>query len=158
MIFFPMHERKICILIDKQGVLSNTIKFTVNHIANANDDLIVLNARKTTQDYPVIPPYGFGIEQAQLLKLEKYFQQQSYKLLKSAVDYLNNKGLRAKGISVGGEIKEAIQLKINELKPDLVIMGKRDLNAFKRIFLGSVSEYMIKYMDVAMIIVPDDLE
>lgn len=56
----------------------------------------------------------------------------------------------------GGEVGAAICKCCEENKADIIVMGSRGLNALRRTFLGSVSDYVIHHTNVAVTIVPKE--
>ncbi|ORX80442.1 adenine nucleotide alpha hydrolases-like protein, partial [Anaeromyces robustus] len=58
-----------------------------------------------------------------------------------------------KAVSMKGEPKIEIVRKANEIGADLLIMGSRGMGSFKKMFVGSVSEYCVNNADCPVLIV-----
>jgi hypothetical protein len=77
--------------------------------------------------------------------MEVQLREFSHNLLKSTAHEFTKELIHVRAISLRGGLylfytdpREEIEHKIASLKPDLVIMGSRGLNAFSRVVLGSV--------------------
>ena len=57
-----------------------------------------------------------------------------------------------------GDPRDELVRKASELKACAIIMGSRGLGAFKRTFLGSVSDYVVHHSEVPVIIVKGPAE
>jgi nucleotide-binding universal stress UspA family protein len=53
-----------------------------------------------------------------------------------------------------GEARRELEHKINELKPDLVVMDSRGLSNLSRVVLGSVTDHLVHHLNVPVMIVP----
>ena len=62
--------------------------------------------------------------------------------------------LAKKTLLTTGKPGEAICNKAKECKADMIVMGSRGLNAVRRTFVGSVSDYVLHHASVPITIVP----
>ncbi len=109
-------------------------------------------------------PY-FDYSQPDLLSIPSQFNQEIYKMREAAVrkrleDWRTQaagQGVELEprmriGASVFGEIMEEIQ----ELQPDLIIMGRRGRTGLNRLLMGSVTARVIGHSPVNVLVVPKD--
>ena len=75
-------------------------------------------------------------------------------MLEKAVEKFKSAGINVNAISIAGDARQVIEAKIEELKPNFVIMGSRSLGPVDRVLVGSVSEHMLHYLSMPVIIVP----
>jgi hypothetical protein len=115
--------RIICVPIDKTSDTNQIIDHTIKNIATVNDHVILIHGRDTTDDYPTTTPFvGYGISSITLMRLEKSFRDDSERLLQSNIEKFNAKNIVVRGVSVK---RNWIERKINELDPNLVVIGRR---------------------------------
>lgn len=66
----------------------------------------------------------------------------------------SNKVAHAEFVLVGGpSVKEALVDKIEEVDPDLCVVGSRGLGAVKRLFLGSFSNFVVHHVKCDVLVV-----
>jgi len=53
----------------------------------------------------------------------------------------------------GGDAKSAVPQKVKELEVGTLVLGSRGLNAIERWFLGSFSDYCLKHVNCAVVVV-----
>ena len=135
-----------------------------NFIRLDGKDLVVL----TTVREPVLVPGSMGYmdfgdyiaeaeEQARLRAhaLIKKYGQEILKHFNLPSANANGK-LTVKGVVMRGDPRDELVRKAQELNACALIIGSRGLGAFKRAFLGSVSDYVAHHADVPVIIVKSD--
>jgi len=86
-------------------------------------------------------------EKAEKLKLTAQAVLDKYKTL------LNQEGIPAKYVCVGGEPSKIIIQAVEDTKYDLIIMGSRKLNKAKELLWGSVSDKVTRLVDVPVLVI-----
>ena len=137
--------RVICVPVDHSPSSAHTVEFVLAKIVNQSSDLVVLlNVRPPAfNEYSVDLGYPYVIPAVDIDKAEQSLRQNSHELLKTVAKQFQSKDIHCKAISLRGEAREELTLKIEDLKPDFVVLGSRGLNTFSRLFLGSVSEVIV---------------
>jgi nucleotide-binding universal stress UspA family protein len=74
-------------------------------------------------------------------------------LAAEAVQALLDEGIRARGLVVKGEPADAILESITLENVDLVVMGRRGARSVRGVVMGSVSERVIRYAEVPVLVV-----
>jgi nucleotide-binding universal stress UspA family protein len=74
-------------------------------------------------------------------------------LATETVQLLLDKGLRARGIVVRGEPSDAILETVAQESADLVVIGRRHHGSVRGVVMGSVSERIIRYAEVPVLVV-----
>jgi len=100
---------------------------------------------------PMIPaPYAEGIS---TVDLTQSMEQAAIRQMTRLVAKVKAKGIKAQGSVVQGQIKDAIERFLEDLKPDLITMGTHNKSALERWFMGSVTEWMIRHSPVPVLTV-----
>ncbi|KAJ3255779.1 hypothetical protein HK103_006037 [Boothiomyces macroporosus] len=81
-------------------------------------------------------------------------KQDACHMLKAYSDLIKQAGIHHTCISLIGNPKEELLNWIEKHNPTLVVMGNRGLGAIKKMFLGSVSQYLLDNAKVPITIVP----
>ncbi|ONK81891.1 uncharacterized protein A4U43_C01F33920 [Asparagus officinalis] len=69
-------------------------------------------------------------------------EQNTNKLLGRALQVCKERKVEAETLISDGDPKEMICQAVEQIHPDLVVVGSRGLSKFRRAFLGSVSDYV----------------
>ena len=105
---------------------------------------------------PMIPaPYADGIS---TVDLTRSMEQAAIRQMTRLVAKVKAKGIKAQGSVVQGQIKDAIERVLADLKPDLVTMGTHNKSTLERWFMGSVTEWMIRHSPVPVLAVAPKAE
>lgn len=117
-------RRIICLPIDKTAETKHIIEYTITNIATPNDHVILIHGRDTTDDYPTKAPFlRYGISTITMMRIEKFFNEDSERLLSSSIEKFVTMNIVVRGISVK---RNRIASTINELDPNLVVIGRRE--------------------------------
>ena len=149
-------SRVICVPIDHSPSSTHTVTFVVDKIINPSTDLVVLlNVRPPAfNDYSADLGFPYVIPAVDIDKAEQALREKSHQLLKQVASKFQLKNVHCRAISLRGEAREELTLKIEDLKPDFCVLGTRGLNTFSRLFLGSVSEHLVHHLKVPVMVVP----
>ena len=79
-------------------------------------------------------------------------QEDATELAEEAATLLIQRGNRARGIVVRGDPVQAILETIDSEEPDVVVIGRRGLNQFEGVMLGSVSQRVASHARVPVLL------
>ena len=79
-------------------------------------------------------------------------QQDATELAEEAAGLLIQRGNRARGIVVRGDPVQAILETIDAEEPDLIVIGRRGLNQFEGVMLGSVSQRVASHARIPVLL------
>jgi nucleotide-binding universal stress UspA family protein len=94
--------------------------------------------------------YAEGIS---TVDLTRSMEQAAIRQMTRLVAKVKAKGIKVQGNVMQGQIKDAIEHVLAELKPDLVTMGTHNKTTLERWFMGSVTEWMIRHSPVPVLAV-----
>lgn len=142
---------KIMVAVDGSSEAELAFKKAVN-VANRNDAELVLAHVIDTRAFQTVSSFdGMLAEQATemakqtLADYETYAKDHGVKHLTQVIEYGSPKPIIAKEIPEDHEV-------------DLIMLGATGLNAVERLFIGSVSEYVIRNASCDVLVVRTDLE
>jgi universal stress protein A len=100
---------------------------------------------------PVIPnAYAEGIN---TVELTRSMEEASTRQMEKLVARVKARGIQVDGSVVTGPVKDVIQQKISEMKPDLITMGTHNRGTLERWFMGSVTQWLIHHSPVPVLTV-----
>ena len=143
--------QRIMVAVDGSSESELAFKKAVN-VAQRNDSELVLAHVIDTRAFQTVSSFdGMLAEQAtemarQTLKdYEDYARKHQVTAVKTVIEYGSPKPIIAKQLPEDHDI-------------DLIMIGATGLNAVERIFIGSVSEYVIRHAGCDVLVVRTDLE
>ncbi|CAG8515891.1 1319_t:CDS:2 [Ambispora leptoticha] len=153
-----MSRRKVVLALDPASEEANyTVEWIIeNFLKPEKDDVYLVSALPLTSDFEATE-LGMNINYAAeyIMNWEKEIEQ---KTRDSLQEYVNK--LQLSNISVTLEI---VKSKIDtsnvivdyteQMKADVLIMGSRDLSTWKRLFVGSFSDYCQQHAHCPVLIV-----
>ncbi|KAJ3118185.1 hypothetical protein HDU96_003472 [Phlyctochytrium bullatum] len=145
-------QRIICIALDASKYSEHAFNWAVENVVRAEtDQLVLLNVRPAVS-LPAV--YGtlyvdFGKE---FEAIEAANKKESHDLLRAYAQKLPPNKYNVRGVALRGDPRDEIAYKVDDLKADMLIVGSRGLGAFKRVLLGSVSEYLVHHLSCPVII------
>jgi len=92
-----------------------------------------------------------------LTELEEHLLSKGTVQLKAVEARFADSGVPFRGIIEKGKPAEVILKVAEEQACDLIVMGSRQINPVQRIFLGSVSNYVVNHSQIPVLIVPSHL-
>lgn len=143
--------RKIMVAVDGSEEAELAFKKAVN-VANRNKAELLLAHVIDTRAFQTVSSFdGMLAEQATemakqtLSDYEKYARENGNEKVSSVIEYGSPKPIIAKQIPQDQEV-------------DLIMLGATGLNAVERLFIGSVSEYVIRNAPCDVLVVRTDLD
>jgi nucleotide-binding universal stress UspA family protein len=150
------YSRTICVALDQSEKSVHALKWTIANSINKETDLILLvNVRPlpVLTGFSLCAPfisYGDVMEQ-----METKNRVEQHQFLHESVAFLLAEGFRVAAIALRGVIKEELSIFINDLRPDLVILGQGNPTFLHRLFVGSVSEFVQRHVACPVLLVKE---
>lgn len=132
-------SKVVIVAIDSSESSRYAVNWALNHFNKKNDLVVFINVRDS------IPSLNSDSDDKN--------RSNSHELLKDYLKIYQDLDFSCRAIAMKGEPKVEIVRKANELGADLLIMGSRGMGAFKKIFIGSVSEYCVNNAQCPVLIV-----
>ena len=128
-------------LIDKGFQLAEKFnsKIWLIHIASPNPDFVPYIGGKAPNNE----------RDRRALELKK-----EHKLVQEYSNALNKKGVNATSLFVQGPTIETIMLEVKKLNIDLIIIGNNKHSLIYKVFVGSVSNGVVKKSKIPVLLVP----
>jgi len=146
--------RKVLVAVDGSSNAEKAFQFYLDNIYKA-DDVVNLVYVTTTPHLPAISlesPMSFPTQEWQT-KLSKQIEE-NQKVLEQFEAICESRKITKKAHLVTGSPGEKIcDVSANE-HVSFIVMGSRGLNALRRTFTGSVSDYVLRHSHVPVTVVP----
>ncbi|WP_027107617.1 universal stress protein [Lacticigenium naphthae] len=144
--------KRILVAIDGSKAADHAFKKAVA-VAKRNDSELVIAHVIDTRAYQSFTTFEGG-------SMQNNAKDEANRTLNEYERYANNHGLeKVKIILEFGSPKSIIAKQLpKQEKVDLIMLGATGLNAVERLFIGSVSEYVIRHAESDVLIVRTDLE
>ncbi|KAG2185726.1 hypothetical protein INT43_002161, partial [Umbelopsis isabellina] len=152
--------RHIIIAIDPQSrEADHTIQWALDNLLDSNRDQVdlvfalVLDADFSTDnvaDIPAVYDYQY------LMEIEQQIEERTTTAMKQYEKQLADQNIRVHMKvyrTIGSESRNVLVEYTNSSKADILIMGSRNLSAWKRFFWGSFSDYVQAHVHCPVIIV-----
>ncbi len=144
---------KILVCIDGSEQSRKVMEEAVQIAAGCQiNDFAVINVYEP-MPYPTTPSWG-GIsytrtdeDNAYMLKLQEKEKEEIQQYLQQAVEFFEEKGLKARALLKEGHPAHTIVSTAGEEGTDMIVIGSRGLGGLKKAFLGSVSSAVIQEVD-----------
>jgi len=146
--------RTVLIPVDGSDNSERAFRYYLDEIRKADDTLLLIHVQ-VAPSLPVLSAHD-----PLHLPTEKWAAeiQENIKKSQKVIEHYEIEceqlKLTKKSLIGSGKPGEAIIGFINSHQANLVVMGSRGLNAVRRTFLGSVSDYVIHHTHVPVLVVP----
>ena len=144
-------KRKIVLPIDETDFSQAAVSWALKNVVDKEDLVILLHVRNPLNEIAAFPTLFPTTPTETLFDLIK---KESHKLLKSVAMRFVEQNINCIAVSLRGDAKYELETKIKTIAPDMVVVGSRSRNAVSRLFLGSVSNYLLHHLDCPVLIVP----
>ncbi|KAL2622406.1 hypothetical protein R1flu_002611 [Riccia fluitans] len=146
-----MAERHIGVALDFSASSNYALKWGLGNLVRDGDTLYLIMVNKDADleetklqlwgsyGSPLIP----FVELKDPNTLKNYGLQSSEEVVRLVEESLNEKKIKVFGKVYYGDAREKLCDAILELSMDALVMGSRGLGGLKRVFLGSVSNYVV---------------
>jgi nucleotide-binding universal stress UspA family protein len=116
------------------------------------NDLAVIHVSEP-MPYPTLASWGRSSyslaeeDNTSMLRLQEKEKEEIQQYLQQAVEFFEEKGLKARAILKEGHPAHTIVSTAVEEGTDMIVIGSRGLGGLKKVFLGSVSSAVIQEAD-----------
>ncbi|KAJ3331349.1 hypothetical protein HDU76_003410 [Blyttiomyces sp. JEL0837] len=150
--------RVIAIAVDASKYSEYAFNWAIQNVVKESDQIVLMNVRPA-----VSLPAVYGTLYVDFSKefevIEAANKKESHDLLRAYAGKLPAHKYNIRGVALRGDPRDELSYKVEDVKADMLIMGSRGLGAFKRTFLGSVSDYLVHHLKCPVIIArPSDDE
>ena len=142
-------HRKILICLNPTRDSEEALKWAITEFIRPSNDLVcLLNVR--TPD--ALPPSA-DITESMRDEREKKVRD-SYDLVKHNAEILKKQGIMVKALSAVGDARAEIRRIVDEFKPNILIIGKRDeKSTLESMATSSVSEHLVRNVKACTVII-----
>jgi nucleotide-binding universal stress UspA family protein len=151
-------KRVICLPVDNTKHCSSTLDWALDTIVRSDDQVVLLHVRPTGRASSM---YGLRHDHLVAQQSEEYqiqrdqqFKKQAHQLLTGYFNRVIKKQFHCRAITLVGDPREQLELKIQKLNPDLVIMASKSSSTFSDVFMGSVSKHVLHSCKTPVLIRP----
>ncbi|KAI8914608.1 hypothetical protein EDD86DRAFT_199695 [Gorgonomyces haynaldii] len=138
-------ERVFVVPVDGSKDSEYALQWTIdNLIDTARDQIVILNVRPQ----PLNPLAVASMTQT----LEETNKAASHKLLLDAANAVQAQNVHVRAIALQGDARDELVYKIEQIKPLMVVVGSRGLGQISRALLGSVSDYLVRHLQVPVLV------
>ena len=144
---------KILVCIDGSEISKKVMEEAVLIATGCQiNDLAVINVYEP-MPYPTLASWGRSSyslaeeDNTSMLRLQEKEKEEIQQYLQQAVDFFEEKGLKARAILKEGHPAHTIVSTAVEEGTDMIVIGSRGLGGLKKVFLGSVSSAVIQEAD-----------
>ncbi|KAJ3355935.1 hypothetical protein HDU83_002220 [Entophlyctis luteolus] len=149
--------RIIAIAVDASKYSEYAFDWAVKNLVRPETDQIVIMNVRPVATLPTVYGALYVDFAKDFEKLDEANKRESHDLLRAYAGKLPVNKYNIRGVALRGDPRDEIAYKVEDIKADMLIIGSRGLGAFKRAFLGSVSDYLVHNLKVPVII-PRPLE
>jgi nucleotide-binding universal stress UspA family protein len=144
-------KRTLFVPVDPSEQSPKVIEYIKKTVASETDLVILFTCYKNAKSEL---GRSLGDQTETIAKLEKQFFDNAKNLVTNYCTALNRSMIRAKGIVQCGEPKKLILEAAKENRADMIVMGRRGLGMMGKIFIGSVSTYVLNNTEIPVLIIP----
>ncbi|KAJ3128973.1 hypothetical protein HK100_008878 [Physocladia obscura] len=144
--------RVIAIAVDASKYSEYAFDWAINNLVRAEtDQLVILNVRPTAT-LPAVYGALYIDFSKEFEKIEAANKAESHDLLRAYANKLPHHKYNVRGVALRGDPRDEIAYKVEDVHADMLVIGSRGLGAFKKTFLGSVSDYLVHHLKVPVIV------
>ncbi|KAJ3111294.1 hypothetical protein HK100_002738 [Physocladia obscura] len=148
----PEPTRIIAIAVDSSKYSEYAFDWTINNLVRPESDQIILMNVRPTVSFPGVYIAANIDFSKEFEKIENANKAESHELLTRYAAKLPPHVYNVKGVAMRGDPRDEIAFKVEEVHADMLVIGSRGLGAFKKTFLGSVSDYLVHHLKVPVIV------
>ncbi|KAJ3200859.1 hypothetical protein HK099_002487 [Clydaea vesicula] len=146
-------SRIICIAVDESDSSQYSFKWALeNFICKETDQVFLLHVRPYVSVPTYLSPVPMLEDKETEYELDQCNRNFSHELIRDFAKDLLNENIKCRGFALRGDPREEIVHKVNELNADVLIIGSRGMSTFKRMFIGSVSDYCVHHCHCTVIV------
>ncbi|ERN03090.1 universal stress protein A-like protein [Amborella trichopoda] len=137
-------ERRIVVAVDESEESKYALSWCLKNLISesSKDTIILLNVRPSPPVYPALDGTGYIFSSDIMATMDKYSKDLAEAVLEKAKMICQSSSRVTVETKLGcGDAREVICEQVEKLGGDLLVMGSHGYGAFKRAFLGSVSNH-----------------
>lgn len=101
---------------------------------------------------------GFEVGPQYIRDLTAEQLKASHRALQEQTNILKAMGVNAEGLTIQGPTEEMIRKEVDKLAIDLLILGNKNHGLLHSIFIGSITDDLIKEVHIPIYLVPEEAE
>jgi nucleotide-binding universal stress UspA family protein len=142
--------KRILAAVDFSDLATLVIDYTLNIAKAFGSEVLVLHVE------PPAPAF-IGTEMSPPILAEQHTEEvgRIHNDLKSMIEFLNSKGIKASYEFLQGPIIDLITEKSKDFNADLVIIGAHSHGFLYRAFIGSISSGVLKVSSCPVMVIPE---
>ncbi|MBK9926365.1 MAG: universal stress protein [Anaerolineales bacterium] len=90
---------------------------------------------------------------AMMEEYKQMMEEDAKEIVTEIAEQLKSEGIQVSAVVVEGPAAEAILRAVDELNPDVIVMGSRGVGGFSNMLLGGVAEHVVHYSKVPVLVV-----
>ncbi|KAJ3062092.1 hypothetical protein HDU98_002000 [Podochytrium sp. JEL0797] len=158
-------KRVIAIACDDSPPSAHALQWTLDHLAAKGDQICILNVRPFAIPGYILgsslaasapgefyPSSTYDFNEEYVEGLERFNREASHEILRKAGESVLARGIQCRAIALRGDPREEILAKLATLKPDMLVTGTRGDNLLKKMFRGSLSDYLVQHAACPVIV------
>ncbi|KAJ3386026.1 Cysteine dioxygenase [Entophlyctis sp. JEL0112] len=145
-------SRIIAIAVDSSKYSEYAFDWAINNVVRPESDQIVIMNVRPIASLPTVYGALYVDFAKDFEKMDEANKKESHDLLRAYAGKLPANKYNIRGVALRGDPRDEIAYKVEDIKADMLIIGSRGLGAFKRAFLGSVSDYLVHQLKIPVII------
>lgn len=147
-------SRKVLIPVDGSKNSQNAFEFYIENLLKADDEVLLLHVQQTPNLNAISLHEPLSLPTEEWATKIKDEVAKSQKLIQHYEMLCEQHKLAKKTLLASGKPGESICQNVKEKAVDMVVMGSRGMNALRRTFVGSVSDYVLHHAHIPVTIVP----
>jgi nucleotide-binding universal stress UspA family protein len=84
--------------------------------------------------------------------------RETHRAVQAQTELLKSRGVEAEGLMIQGPTEEMIQKEVDKLKIDLLILGNKNHGMLHSIFIGSITDDLIKDAKIPILLIPGETD
>lgn len=149
-----MSSRKVLIPVDGSDNSQNAFNFYIENLLKPDDQLFLLHVQQTPHLNAISIHEPLSLPTEEWTTKIKEEVTKSQKLIQHYEMLCEQHKLNKKTLLGSGKPGESICQNAKDKAVDMIVMGSRGMNALRRTFMGSVSDYVIHHVHIPVTIVP----
>lgn len=145
--------RLILVAVDESEESINALEWALDNLFKSQDRIILIHAQRdaVSSFAPGSPVFMVPAEVVNLL--ENDIKKCTEAIFAKAMDLCKSKSLTPEVEAHTGDAREVICDAAKKYNSDMVVLGSHGYGAFKRVLLGSVSDYCVHHIHCPVVVV-----
>lgn len=145
--------RLILVAVDESKESINSLQWALDNLFTLQDRIILIHAQRDAVS-SFAPGSPSVLVPAEVLKLlENDIKKCTETIFAKAMDLCKSKNVTPEIKAHTGDAREVICDAAKKYNPDMLVIGSHGYGAFKRVVLGSVSEYCVHHVQCPVVVV-----